>query len=448
MEQARAFSAPGKALLVGGYLVLDPKYRSYVVALSARMHAVVTKCKLDNEKTTIIVNSAQFNNDSWSYTVDEQDGYSVKSSNGKHNPFIEMVIFNVFSYYKPSLAQGIQIQIDVYSDSGYHSQSESSIKKNGFKEFSYHSKTISQVPKTGLGSSAGLATVVTAALSSVFKPSLSVENDRDLSTIHNLAQVAHCQAQGKVGSGFDVAAATFGSIIYQRFNPELITCLPEHSAGALYQQKLRILVDDVDWEITSERVRLPDGLRLIMGDVSSGSETTKLVAKVNSWYKSKYPRSLEIYEDMNAHNLNFIKALTALNELSSCDSETYNKMIEETKEAKTSEVGRFKELMMIKNSVQHIRQAFRLITEESGADIEPPVQTELLDACIGLTGVLTALIPGAGGYDAISLITTEDANITAQTEGDERFDNVTWLNMLQADIGVIEENPEHYQNLG
>ena len=46
----RAFSAPGKALLAGGYLVLDPKYKAYVVALSARMHAVIQSHEIPGTK--------------------------------------------------------------------------------------------------------------------------------------------------------------------------------------------------------------------------------------------------------------------------------------------------------------------------------------------------------------------------------------------------------------
>lgn len=33
--------------------------------------------------------------------------------------------------------------------------------------------------------------------------------------------------------------------------------------------------------------------------------------------------------------------------------------------------------------------------------IEPPEQTELLDACISQPGVIAAGVPGAGGYDAV-----------------------------------------------
>lgn len=47
---------------------------------------------------------------------------------------------------------------------------------------------------------------------------------------HNLAQYVHCLAQGKVGSGFDVSAAVFGSHIYTRFNPEVIHDLMNNDA--------------------------------------------------------------------------------------------------------------------------------------------------------------------------------------------------------------------------
>lgn len=448
MGQSRAFSAPGKALLVGGYLVLEPQYKSYVVALSARMHAVVSTADLlEQDKTFITVSSSQFNNDHWSYVLERKNGSQPIEKEGKKNPFIEMVLVNVFSYFEPSLP--LEIHIEIFSDAGYHSQSGSVMKKNSFKAFAYHAHSITEVPKTGLGSSAGLVTVLTTALASVFKPSLDVNCDEDLKMIHNLSQVAHCQAQGKVGSGFDVAAATFGSIIYQRFAPELISNLPDQISycDKIYQIKLRFLVDNTDWRITSDRVRLPDKFRLIMGDVNSGSETTKLVARVKSWYKSHLPHSLHVYEDINASNAKFIEGLSVLNKLSATAPAYYNEILDSLNEGKQTEVDKFPELANIRNAVNQIRKDFRLITRESQADIEPPVQTALLDECMKLKGVLTGVIPGAGGYDAICLITTDEADLLSQTENKEEFDVVNWLDLKQADVGVVEENPLHYKNI-
>jgi phosphomevalonate kinase len=46
-----------------------------------------------------------------------------------------------------------------------------------------------------------------------------------LNILHNLAQLSHCAAQGKIGSGFDISAAVYGSQRYSRFSPLVITDL-------------------------------------------------------------------------------------------------------------------------------------------------------------------------------------------------------------------------------
>lgn len=45
---------------------------------------------------------------------------------------------------------------------------------------------------------------------------------RDRAIVHNAAQLVHCAAQGKVGSGFDVSAAIWGSHLYRRFDPAVL----------------------------------------------------------------------------------------------------------------------------------------------------------------------------------------------------------------------------------
>ncbi|KAI7737935.1 LOW QUALITY PROTEIN: hypothetical protein M8C21_015128, partial [Ambrosia artemisiifolia] len=80
-----------------------------------------------------------------------------------------------------------------------------------------------EVAKTGLGSSAAMTTAVVAALLNyvgvVDLPYSSKdqkhENSSDLDLVHMIAQTAHCIAQGKVGSGFDVSSAVYGSHRYE-----------------------------------------------------------------------------------------------------------------------------------------------------------------------------------------------------------------------------------------
>jgi len=59
-------SAPGKVLLAGGYLILDPKYSGIVVSTSSRFYSVVSPASTPR---VITVNSPQFTNAIWKYSV-------------------------------------------------------------------------------------------------------------------------------------------------------------------------------------------------------------------------------------------------------------------------------------------------------------------------------------------------------------------------------------------
>jgi phosphomevalonate kinase len=79
-------------------------------------------------------------------------------------------------------------------------------------------KRIEDVNKTGLGSSAALVTALVAVLCRHFN---LIERDASSTTkhiVHALAQFSHCIIQGKIGSGFDISAAVYGSHSYLRFD--------------------------------------------------------------------------------------------------------------------------------------------------------------------------------------------------------------------------------------
>ena len=60
-------SAPGKVLIAGGYLVLDPKYSGVVVSTSSRFYTVVQSGR--DGASRIRVNSPQFLEATWNYDV-------------------------------------------------------------------------------------------------------------------------------------------------------------------------------------------------------------------------------------------------------------------------------------------------------------------------------------------------------------------------------------------
>lgn len=90
-----------------------------------------------------------------------------------------------------------------------------------------------EVAKTGLGSSAAMTTSLVAALLQYLGVvDLQLSSERtflgnvdysDLDLVHLIAQCAHCIAQGKVGSGFDVSSAVYGSQRYVRFSPSVLS---------------------------------------------------------------------------------------------------------------------------------------------------------------------------------------------------------------------------------
>ncbi|KAH3680461.1 hypothetical protein WICMUC_000301 [Wickerhamomyces mucosus] len=440
----KAFSAPGKALIAGGYLVLDKQFDSYVVALSSRMHAVVKGEDSDSIESTIRIKSPQFLEGEWCYKYNhDSSNFRIIEISGRKNPFAEATVLTVLSYANPLISSNISITI--FSDPGYHSQ-ENVIQKG---QFLYHSQKITDVAKTGLGSSAGLVTVLTTSLLSFYWNTLDIKSLEHLEIIHNLAQVAHCQAQGKVGSGFDVAAATFGSIVYKRFDPSFINDLATDLTKEEQHKEISKVVK-LDWGIKNDRVALPKGIRLVMGDIKGGSNTPKLVSKVLQWRKDD-PESEKIYSALNESNMKLVESLSKINNLVKTSPEQYTDILSTIKELSSSEILSETDLKLIPfqeviESTSKIRSNFRVITERSGAEIEPQPQTILLDECNKIKGVLSGVVPGAGGYDAISLLVEENSigNLLKAKETNPIFKNVEWLSLTEQDIGIQEENVASY----
>jgi phosphomevalonate kinase len=67
MTLSTVVSSPGKVLIAGGYLVLDPKYSGIVVSTSSRFYTVVQADQ--GSANRIRVRSPQFLDAVWEYTV-------------------------------------------------------------------------------------------------------------------------------------------------------------------------------------------------------------------------------------------------------------------------------------------------------------------------------------------------------------------------------------------
>ena len=238
--------------------------------------------------------------------------------------------------------------------------------------FSY-SVAKGKVVKSGLGSSAA---VTVASIGAVLRfYALGTEED---DALHKLAQIAHSIATGKVGSGFDIAAAVHGSIIYTRYSPNIVKDM-----SAEYSNSQLLSTVKKRWDYKIEKFKMPHFRLLAANFIGESMSTTKSVGSVSE-FKVKNP---EKYADMlNSINVENIKA------------------VEDLRKVKNGDI----------SAINDFKEAFdkgRLLTKElgvlSGVDIEPDECTALIEES-KRHGAFVAKLPGAGGKDSIAALCDSD----------------------------------------
>ncbi|KAI9859159.1 MAG: phosphomevalonate kinase [Trichoglossum hirsutum] len=413
-----AVSAPGKVLLAGGYLVLDRHYSGLVFALDARIHVHVTSLTTTTpgvELPEIVVRSPQFRDAEWryGYRLGEHDGVVVtqskssSTSNISRNVFIETALSYSLTYISTVLPDAINgsTSFTVLADDSYYSQSSSTLDSDLLSyRFTKFNTTLSKVHKTGLGSSAALVTAFIASVLAHYLPPpvFSLHSDASRNTLHNLAQAAHCAAQGKVGSGFDVAAAVYGRCVYTRFSPTLLEELGEHGSAG-FAGRLKSLVDsEWDAQVLKQGVAVPKGVRLVMCDVDCGSQTVGMVKKVLAWRKENPQEAKELWDELQTKNetLRIVLSQLAAQE-----------------EAAASDLTKTRHWKALVEAFASVRILIRKMSTLSGVPIEPHSQTALLDACSALPGIAGGVVPGAGGYDAVALLVADNEGVLKELKG-------------------------------
>ncbi|KAF3483065.1 phosphomevalonate kinase [Arthroderma uncinatum] len=466
-----AVSAPGKVLLAGGYLVLDRDYTGTVCALDARIHVVVQQQNIERrtadtqtqadtvqlegeaaeksdvaqEEDTVTVRSPQFVDAVWEYKIRRSDNgggvKAVQTGDGPRNPFVETSLNYALTYASyVSASQNIgSLAITILADDDYYSETTASSAPQGgpagFKKFGVR---LQDAHKTGLGSSAALVTALVSALvvHRTVPPEKLAQNRQKL---HNLAQAAHCAAQGKIGSGFDVAAAVYGSCYYRRFSPSVLAELGEPGSPK-FEDRLFSIVEDLntsapwDTECNDVGFELPGGMQMVLCDVDCGSQTPGMVKKLLRWREENREEADAIWSSLQLNNEKIrleLKKLTL-----------------------GPGTGNFNE---VRSLLLKSRMWIKTMTKKSGVPVEPLVQTELLDALGKLDGVIGGVVPGAGGYDAIALLIEDDPDIidairayledwhsTVEDDFGGKIERVRLLGVGYGSEGILNELPVRY----
>jgi len=249
-------SAPGKLILIGEYAVLE-EAPSLVMAVNRTANVTVT-----STDSTLLVSAAGLKIEKVSFEFFNGHFRWLSGSEKDHHEL---------RFFKAAVLEALN-SIDASSFSGYHFELDTS------EFFSSHVSGL----KFGFGSSAALTYAIVAAVIKTLAPDSNQSPERLLP----LASSAHYQAQKKLGSGIDVAAAAYGGLIeYQ---------LPENRNPAASSIK---------------RINWPDNLHLCCVFSGKSVSTRKLVTAVYELQENNPDVFSTHMQQMITHSRNAIEAL-------------------------------------------------------------------------------------------------------------------------------------------
>ncbi|KAH9948992.1 ribosomal protein S5 domain 2-type protein [Amylocystis lapponica] len=501
MAAITVVSSPGKVLLAGGYLVLDPAFSGVVVSTSARFYTAVRDIVDDaharaGRPIEIRVRSPQFVDATWIYFI-TFDVFGVRVEQAVNDPetwvssnkFVHLALQRTLTLALEAQSAGALqnrlsygLDITIAGDNDFYSQRAQLAARNlpptlaslsQLPPFTPTGVRLSDVHKTGLGSSAALITSLISGLllhlNVIPRDSFATEGGTQSASqgrrlAHNLSQYVHCFAQGKVGSGFDVSAAVFGSQLYTRFDPAVLQ--PLMSEEALISQPILPTVSpsNIAWNYRVEPFKLPPLTRLMLADVDAGSDTPSLVGRVLKWRQESSATATALWDALDKLNQALSKTLLQISELHARDPAAYAKTVKYLSTLQSVQVcveppaalsrSHFDDQWLanpnMSESDQQIIEAFceaHLLSEGvrakmremgtlAGVPIEPPEQTELLDACISGAGVIGGGVPGAGGYDAIWLLVFEPLQCSPDDLPSRRVEYV-WSKWTGLDVSPL-----------
>jgi phosphomevalonate kinase len=219
-------SAPGKVLILGGYAVLERPNPGLVISVDARFRVSVTSLPASpgaHGALQVQVNSPQWAG-GWRgrFAYERSCLAPLEPAAHVRNKYVEDTVALCLRYIEaragaPLDGQGGGLEVTLLAANDFYSQQAAlrargqGLSRAALAALPAHLPVQGDVAKTGLGSSAAMIAALSGALL------LHCLGSREPELAHRLAQVAHAVVQGKIGSGFDVYAACFGSARYVRW---------------------------------------------------------------------------------------------------------------------------------------------------------------------------------------------------------------------------------------
>ncbi|KAL9645724.1 hypothetical protein ABK040_003456 [Willaertia magna] len=437
-------SAPGKVLITGGYLVLDPSYTGLVLSTSSRFYTIINDIINTESNLVISLSSPQFHFQRTYQFIQNVDSFELKSDSEESNPYIENSMLYALSICTQFVGKlKGKISIELKADNDFYSQRQNLIdlgKEVNLDNLQKLDKCYvcpnanKKINKTGLGSSAAMVTSLVSALIVHFTGLDIINNNDNREVVHRIAQYCHCLAQGKIGSGFDVSAAIFGSQKYKRFNEKILQPIMKgvdfkvlKCSNELLGNIMNIIKKDITpWDNEHIGFELPPNFHLFVADVEQGSNTPSMVRSVLKWRENNTKEANELWNSIKELNDTVEDCFKVLSKEAKENPQVYNETLNELYEISAEEWGKLlldqetttatidqativkskvhvvESMVTIRKSFYAIRSKLKYMGQQAyNEPIEPEQQTELLNQTMNVNGCLIAGVPGAGGYDAV-----------------------------------------------
>lgn len=263
-------SAPGKLMISGEWSVLEQGVPCLVVAVDSRVYASI------EEATTVEVVLRDFGVNTTGQLT--PSGLELEDSNTVLL-FTRYAVDVAVTYLRAKKVTIKSFRLETWADQTW-------VRDKAGKKL-----------KVGFGSSAASVVAIIAAVLRLHDELILDGHEVALPSktlLYKLGIIAHYEGQGKLGSGFDVAASAFGSgggaLLYKRFDPDWLE-------KALKEKKL-LQVLQMRWPLLEHRtIPLPADLQLLVGFTGVSASTRKLVRQIRS-FKQENPT--DYYRIINA----------------------------------------------------------------------------------------------------------------------------------------------------
>ena len=197
-------------------------------------------------------------------------------------------------------------------------------------------------------------------------------------------------AQNKIGSGFDISTAVYGSQVFQKFPENMISaktlsCFNEMKDFSFLKGELREIMEQ--FRLFEKKItKIPQiDFKAFMMDFATGSDTRILVGKVKEYLKLENEVVQNFYQISNEMAKNLL-------DFFDCPKKNENNLLENN---------------------ENYRNALKDLGVKSKVEIEPDVLTIILDLVLktNKNNIYYCVCPGAGGYDAACFLVENMTNI-------------------------------------